>query len=167
MGVIQKLESRVANPQRSFSSHVTLVQDLARSPRKIKCLFLWRLAHNYCCFLPSYLMSGDANAFLTKVIKNLEQKIILDPSSVDMWLSPVARSLSTVPLTSKNTAMVRSDMASSILDHALAPHPSNRMSRRLRLKYLRAGEKYGMKVNKAFTNARSHCFKPKRNCKFY
>ena len=73
-------------------------------------------------------------------IKNLEQKIILDPSSVDMWLSLVARSLSTVPLTSKNAAMVRSDMALSILDRALAAHPSNRMSRRLRLKYLRAGE---------------------------
>ena len=56
-----------------------------------------------------------------------------------MWLSLVACSLSTVPLTSKNAAMVHSDMVLSILDHALAPHPSNRMSRRLQLKYLRVG----------------------------
>ena len=73
-GIIQKLESRVVNSQRSLSSHVTLMQDHAHSPRKIKCLSLWQLAWNYCCFLPSYLMSRDANVFLTKVIKNLEQK---------------------------------------------------------------------------------------------
>lgn len=73
-------------------------------------------------------------------IKNLEQKITQEPSSVDMWLSLVARSLSTVPPTSKNASTVRSDIAITILNRALAAHPSNRTSRHLRLKYLRVGE---------------------------
>ncbi|KAG6336128.1 hypothetical protein ID866_2966 [Astraeus odoratus] len=73
-------------------------------------------------------------------IRDLEQKLALEPSSVDTWLSLVARSLLAVPHTSKNAAIVRSEIALSILDRALAAHPSNRTSRHLRLKYLRAGE---------------------------
>ncbi|KAL4070834.1 NRDE-2, necessary for RNA interference-domain-containing protein [Scleroderma citrinum] len=73
-------------------------------------------------------------------IKDLEHKLTLEPSSVNMWLSLVARSLSTIPPTSKNASTVRSEIALSILDRALSAHPSNRTSRHLRLKYLRAGE---------------------------
>lgn len=73
-------------------------------------------------------------------IKDLEQKIALQPSSVEIWLSLVTRSLATVPPASKNASAVRAEITLSVLDRALAAHPSNRTSRLLRLKYLRAGE---------------------------
>ncbi|KAI6104062.1 NRDE-2, necessary for RNA interference-domain-containing protein, partial [Pisolithus croceorrhizus] len=73
-------------------------------------------------------------------IKELEQKIALQPSSVESWLSLVTRSLATVPPTSKNASTVRAEITLSILDRALTAHPANRTSRRLRLIYLRAGE---------------------------
>ncbi|KAI6007197.1 NRDE-2, necessary for RNA interference-domain-containing protein [Pisolithus albus] len=73
-------------------------------------------------------------------IKDLEQKIVLQPSSVETWLCLVTRSLATVPPTSKNASTVRAEITLSILDRALTAHPANRTSRRLRLMYLRAGE---------------------------
>ena len=86
---------------------------------------------------------GDQAPILTShqlAIKSLEERLVADPSSVQTWLSLVARSLSVVPLTSKNANKARSEVAISVLSRARAAHPSNLHSPTLLLKYLRAGE---------------------------
>ena len=56
------------------------------------------------------------------------------------WLSLVSRSISAVPLDTKNAAKARAEITESILSRAVLAHPLNRTSITLRLKYLRAGE---------------------------
>jgi hypothetical protein len=73
-------------------------------------------------------------------IKNLEEKLRRDPSSVQSWLSLLSHSISAVPLDTKNAARARAEIAESILSRAVSAHPSNKASIALRLKYLRAGE---------------------------
>ena len=73
-------------------------------------------------------------------IKNLEEKLRGDPSSVQSWLSLLSHSISAVPLDTKNAAKVRAEIAESILSRAISTHPSNKASIALRLKYLRAAE---------------------------
>jgi hypothetical protein len=73
-------------------------------------------------------------------IRELEEKLRGDPSSVQSWLGLLSHSISTVPLDTKNAARVRAEIAESILSRAVSAHPSNRTSIALRLKYLRAGE---------------------------
>ena len=73
-------------------------------------------------------------------IRELEEKLRGDPSSVQSWLSLLSHSISAVPLDTKNAAKVRAEIAESILSRAVSAHPSNKASIALRLKYLRAGE---------------------------
>ena len=73
-------------------------------------------------------------------IKNLEEKLRGDPSSVQSWLSLLSHSISAIPLDTRNAAKVRAEIAESILSRAVSAHPSNKASIALRLKYLRAGE---------------------------
>ena len=73
-------------------------------------------------------------------IKKLEAKLCEDPSSVQSWLNLLSRSISAVPLDTKNAAKARAEIAESILSRAASAHPSNKASVTLRLKYLRAGE---------------------------
>ena len=73
-------------------------------------------------------------------IKNLEEKLREDPSSVQSWLSLLSHSISAVPLDTRSAAKVRAEIAESILSRAVSTHPSNKASIALRLKYLRAGK---------------------------
>jgi len=73
-------------------------------------------------------------------IKELEEKLRRDPSSVQSWHSLLSHSISAVPLDTKNAAKVRAEIAESILSRAVSAHPLNKTSIALRLKYLRAGE---------------------------
>lgn len=73
-------------------------------------------------------------------IRELEQKLRGDPSSVQSWLALLSHSISTVPLDTKNAAKVRAEIAESILSRAVSARPSNKTSINLRLKHLRAGE---------------------------
>ncbi|PBL01212.1 hypothetical protein ARMGADRAFT_1007241 [Armillaria gallica] len=76
----------------------------------------------------------------TTVIKVLEQQLSDDPSSVTTWLQLLWRTLSNVPIASKNSAKVRAEITISILSRALSSDVRNTASKPLRLKYLRAGE---------------------------
>ena len=71
--------------------------------------------------------------------RSLEQDLKGDPSSISSWLTLVSRTVSRIDPTSKNAAKARADITISILDRALSAHPKNAHSKRLRLKYLRAG----------------------------
>ncbi|KDQ63400.1 hypothetical protein JAAARDRAFT_147686 [Jaapia argillacea MUCL 33604] len=73
-------------------------------------------------------------------LKDLEHQISEDPTAIPSWLSLLAHTLSTVPVTSKNASKARSEITLSILSRALSAHSSNRTSTRLRIKYLQAGE---------------------------
>ncbi|KAK0208141.1 NRDE-2, necessary for RNA interference-domain-containing protein [Desarmillaria ectypa] len=76
----------------------------------------------------------------TTAIKTLEQQLSDDPSSVATWLQLLWRTLSNVPIASKNSARVRAEITISILSRALLSDVRNTASKSLRLKYLRAGE---------------------------
>ncbi|KAH7928477.1 DUF1740-domain-containing protein [Leucogyrophana mollusca] len=87
--------------------------------------------------------SDDGGPVLTShqlSLKSLEGKLSSDPSSVPNWLSLVACSLSSIPLTSKNATKTRAEVTLSILSRALSAHPRNSNSTMLRLKYLKSGE---------------------------
>jgi NRDE-2, necessary for RNA interference len=73
-------------------------------------------------------------------LRNLEQNLTINSSSIETWLSLLSISLSTIPITSKNATKSRSEITLSILSRALSSHPSNKSSVKLRLKYLKAGE---------------------------
>lgn len=73
-------------------------------------------------------------------IKELEEKLRGDPSSVQSWLGLLSHSISVVPLETRNSARARAEIAESILSRAVSAHPSSAASIILRLKYLRAGE---------------------------
>lgn len=77
---------------------------------------------------------------LQATLKSLEERLSSEPTSVSTWLALLSRTLSTVPLTSKNATRTRSDITLSVLSRALSAHPDNTRSRILRLKYLKAGE---------------------------
>ncbi|KAK0464952.1 NRDE-2, necessary for RNA interference-domain-containing protein [Desarmillaria tabescens] len=82
----------------------------------------------------------------TTVIKTLEQQLSDDPSSVATWLQLLWRTLSNVPIASKNSARVRAEITISILSRALSSDVRNTASKPLRLKYLRAGEEIWTKA---------------------
>lgn len=73
-------------------------------------------------------------------LKSLEQALTKDPSSIANWLSLLSRTLSTVPITSKNYVQARSELTISIISRAFSVFPENLSSRILRLRYLKAGE---------------------------
>ncbi|OCH96207.1 DUF1740-domain-containing protein [Obba rivulosa] len=77
---------------------------------------------------------------LQATIKDLEERLAADPSSITSWLSLLSHTLSTVPITSKNAPRARSEITLSVLSRALSAHPSNAQSKTLRLRYLKAGE---------------------------
>lgn len=77
---------------------------------------------------------------LQATLKELEEKLAAEPSSVETWLSLLTHTLSTVPLLSKNAPKARAEIAISILSRALSAHPDNSRSKKLRIKYLKAGE---------------------------
>lgn len=76
----------------------------------------------------------------TTAIKTLEQQLSDDPSSVATWLQLLWRTLSNVPIPSKNSVRVRAEITISILSRAFSSDVRNTTSKPLRLKYLRAGE---------------------------
>ncbi|PFH54787.1 hypothetical protein AMATHDRAFT_134942 [Amanita thiersii Skay4041] len=73
-------------------------------------------------------------------IKSFEQQLSLDPSSIRVWLSLLEQTLSTIPLLSKNATKARAEIATSVLSRAISADPSNKKSKILRIKYLKAGE---------------------------
>lgn len=75
-----------------------------------------------------------------ETLKQLEQDLILTPQSVDTWLSLLDKSLTAIPIRSKNANKARSEISVSILSRALSAHPQNSRNMVLRLAYLRAGE---------------------------
>jgi hypothetical protein len=75
-----------------------------------------------------------------ETLRDLEQRISSDPSSISSWTSLLRHTLSAIPLTSRNATKARSDITLSILSRALSAHPDNSLSKVLRLQYLRAGE---------------------------
>ncbi len=77
---------------------------------------------------------------LQATLKELEEKLTAEPNSVSTWLSLLTHTLSTVPLLSKNAVKARAEIALSILSRALSAHPHNAQSKKLRIKYLKAGE---------------------------
>ncbi|KAG5636350.1 hypothetical protein H0H81_008346 [Sphagnurus paluster] len=88
--------------------------------------------------------SDEAEGFILtahqETLRNLEQQLTQDSSSVDKWLQLLTHTLSTIPISSKNASKARSDITISILARALAAHPRNATSKLLRLRYLKAGE---------------------------
>ena len=72
-------------------------------------------------------------------MRSLEEQLSIDPSSVSTWLSLLSLSLSQVPVASKNSSKVRSEITLSILGRALPTLPEG-PSTRIRLLYLYAGE---------------------------
>ncbi|KAI0080269.1 DUF1740-domain-containing protein [Panus rudis PR-1116 ss-1] len=77
---------------------------------------------------------------LQATLRSLEEQLAADPSSIPTWLSLLAHTLSTIPPTSKNASKARAEISESILRRALSAHPLNARSKRLRIKYLQAGE---------------------------
>jgi hypothetical protein len=73
-------------------------------------------------------------------LKSLEQYLSSNLSSVSSWLSLISHTLSSVPVTSKNSIRNRSEITLSILNRALSAHPANLTSVKLRLMYLKSGE---------------------------
>jgi hypothetical protein len=74
-----------------------------------------------------------------EALKYLEQQLASDPTSIDNWLLLLSRTLSTVDITSKNATKARSEITLSLLTRAISADPRNATSKRLNLKYLRAG----------------------------
>jgi NRDE-2, necessary for RNA interference len=88
---------------------------------------------------------GDDNDTSTlssqqETLKQLEQQLNVEPSSVDNWLLLLSHTLSAIPVMSKNASKARSEISISILARALAADPQNRTSNVLRLKFMKAGE---------------------------
>ncbi|THH06938.1 hypothetical protein EW145_g3737 [Phellinidium pouzarii] len=73
-------------------------------------------------------------------LRDLEQKLREDPTSIPDWLRLVENSLNGVPSTSRNAEKAHSEISVSILSRALSEHPDNALSSLLRLKYLKMGE---------------------------
>lgn len=73
-------------------------------------------------------------------LKELEQWLASEPTSISTWLSFLSHSLSAVPLHSKNAPKVRADIALSVLSRSLSAHLDNKKSVKLRLKQLSIGE---------------------------
>ncbi|KAF5374821.1 hypothetical protein D9758_000403 [Tetrapyrgos nigripes] len=81
-----------------------------------------------------YVLTSEQEA-----LKSLEQQLSSDPTSVDTWLRLLSRTLSTVDITTKNATRARSEITLSLLARAMSADPCNATSKRLQLKYLRAG----------------------------
>ncbi|KAG5647613.1 hypothetical protein DXG03_008966 [Asterophora parasitica] len=77
---------------------------------------------------------------LQETLKELEQQLTRDPTSIDKWLQLLSHTLSTIPITSKNATKARSEITLSILARALAADIRNGTSKFLRLRYMKAGE---------------------------
>ncbi len=91
-------------------------------------------------------MSGDSaedEPVLTshhEALKSLEQQLYRNPASVNLWLSLLSQTLSTVPLLSKNATKARAEIALAFLSRAISADPRNLNSKILHLKFLKAGE---------------------------
>ncbi|KAM6498408.1 NRDE-2, necessary for RNA interference domain containing protein [Amanita muscaria] len=83
---------------------------------------------------------GPTLTSLQESLKSLEQQLSQNPTSVNLWLSLLAQTLSTVPLLSKNANKARAEIALSVLSRAMAADPVNAKSTVLRIKYLKAAE---------------------------
>ena len=77
---------------------------------------------------------------LQSTLKELEGRLVEDPRHTPTWLSLLSHSLSTTPISAKNATKVRADITLAVLSRAISAHPSNKRSKVLRLKYLKAGE---------------------------
>lgn len=73
-------------------------------------------------------------------LKELEERLVSDPTSIPTWLDLLANSLSTIPLQSKNAPKARAEISLSILSRALDADSGNRQSTTLRLRILSVGE---------------------------
>ena len=77
---------------------------------------------------------------LQATLKELEIQLTAEPSSIPTWLSLLSHTLSTIPLLSKNAVKARAEISLSILSRAISAHPDNANSKKLRIRYLKAGE---------------------------
>ncbi|KAF8634417.1 hypothetical protein AX15_000868 [Amanita polypyramis BW_CC] len=73
-------------------------------------------------------------------LKSLEQQLSQNPTSIRLWHSLLAQTLSTVPLLSKNATKARAEITLSVLSQAMAADPRNVKSKTLRIMYLKSGE---------------------------
>ena len=73
-------------------------------------------------------------------LKLLERQLSENPTSVKLWLSLLAQTLSTVPLLSKNATKAQAEITLPVLSRAISADPTNAKSKVLRIKYLKAGE---------------------------
>lgn len=90
--------------------------------------------------------SGDEDSDLSPLdarqatLKEIEERLASNPTSIPTWLALLTNSLSTVSLLSKNAPKVRAEISLSILSRALDAHVDNKKSLSLRLKLLSVGE---------------------------
>lgn len=75
-----------------------------------------------------------------EALKSLEQQLSRNPTFINLWLSLLSQTLSTVPLLSKNATKARAEIALAVLSRAMSADRQNSNSKVLRLKYLKAGE---------------------------
>ncbi|KAK2461663.1 hypothetical protein APHAL10511_006126 [Amanita phalloides] len=75
-----------------------------------------------------------------EMLKTLEHQLSQDPGSIKLWLSLLAQTVSSVPLSSKNATKVRAEISLSVLLRAMSANPGNTRSKTLRIQYLKAGE---------------------------
>lgn len=73
-------------------------------------------------------------------LKELEEKLASDPTSITTWMSLLSHSLSSVPIESKNAPKARAEISLAVLSRAMSAHPDNKRSMRLRLEFLSVGE---------------------------
>ena len=87
--------------------------------------------------------SAEGEPILTshqEALRSLEQQLSRNPAHIDLWLSLLSQTLSTVPLLSRNATKARAEIALAVLSRAMSADPQNLKSKALRLKYLKAGE---------------------------
>ncbi|KIP12478.1 hypothetical protein PHLGIDRAFT_97829 [Phlebiopsis gigantea 11061_1 CR5-6] len=73
-------------------------------------------------------------------LKDLEERLASDPTSIPTWLDLLTSTLSTIPLQSKNAPKARAEISLSILSRAVAADSDNKNSTTLRLRILSIGE---------------------------
>ncbi|KAJ3816071.1 NRDE-2, necessary for RNA interference-domain-containing protein [Lentinula aff. lateritia] len=75
-----------------------------------------------------------------ETLRDLEQQLSADPSSITNWLRLLSQTLSTTSVATQEARKARSKITIPLLSRALAAHPANATSPLLRIKYLRAIE---------------------------
>jgi len=73
-------------------------------------------------------------------LKEIEARLREDPTSAADWLHLLSHTLSTIPVTSKNATVARSEITLSVLSRCFAADTRNRSSKVLQLMHMKAGE---------------------------